>query len=95
MRPLRPGKPEVYDSLVDYLVRPLVAHPEDVRVHTVEGNASVLVELRVNPDDVKRVRGSDGATFRAMQRVLAASRRKDAPKPVLDLVEHDAAGDEE
>mgnify|MGYP003337407860 FL=1 len=59
---------------------------------TVEGEASILLELSVAPSDLARVKGPEGETLRAIRAVLsaAAGRRK----AVLELVEP-SGGDEE
>lgn len=79
-------------ALVEYMVLPLVRNPDDVQVSVVEGNSSVLIELRVHPDDVDRLQANDGARFRAMQQVLSASGGD--RKAVLELIEPDNGGEE-
>lgn len=83
-------------ALVDHVVRGLVSKPDEVRLNTVEGEASVLIELSVAPEDVARVKGPDGDTLRAIRTVLSASAGR--RKAVLELVEPmgaSASGDEE
>lgn len=79
-------------ALVDHVVRGLVKHPDELRINTVEGEASILLELSVAPSDLARVKGPDGETLRALRAVIsaAAGRRK----AVLELIEP-AGGDEE
>jgi predicted RNA-binding protein YlqC (UPF0109 family) len=79
-------------DLVDYMVRPLVRHPEDLSVNEVEGSASLLVELRVHDEDLDAVRGPDREMIKSLQQIVAAS--GGARKIVLDLVEESAAGEE-
>lgn len=81
------------EALVQYLVRPLVGHPDSVSVNVVEGAASVILELRVHPDDVAVVRGDKGQTLNAMQQVLAVA--GGARKAVLDLVDGSSSSEEE
>lgn len=85
--------PEKLVGLVDYLVRPLVEHPDSMRIDVVEGLASVLLELHVHRDDVQRVKGEGRSRLRAMQQVLAVA--GGPRKPVLDLIEADAPFHEE
>ena len=81
------------NALVEYIVKNLVRHPDSVRVNTVDGEASVLLELSVDPADVANVKGPDGETLRALRTVLsAASGRRRA---VLELVEPHSSSDEE
>jgi predicted RNA-binding protein YlqC (UPF0109 family) len=90
-------------ELVRYLVMPLVAHPEAVRVNEVQGEAAVLLELTVDPSDLAKVRGPEGETLQAIRTVLSASsgRRKailelndgSTPAASQDEAEPDAGSD--
>lgn len=72
-------------ELVGFLVRGLVSQPDAVQIHTVEGDASVLIELTVADADLDRVKGPDGETLRAIRTVLSASAGR--RKAVLELIE--------
>lgn len=82
-------------DLVHHLVRPIVANPGDVHVNAIEGDASILLELSVHPDDRARLEEDDGRTLRAIRTILSAASGQ--RKASLDLVAADdgAAGDEE
>ena len=83
-------------GFVEFLARSVVEHPDHISVHSVEGEASLLFELRVHADDLAALTGEDRDVLRAMQQVVAASsRRRGGPRPVLDLIEVDGAGAEE
>jgi uncharacterized protein len=76
------------EELVRYLVTGLVQHADEVHVNVVEGEAVIMVELRLAPSDKGTLTGQNGLYLRAIRQVLsAASGRK---KAVLELVE-DAA----
>ena len=45
------------EALLEYLVKPLTSHPDEVQISAMEGSASVLLELRVHADDMAAVRG--------------------------------------
>ena len=81
------------EALATYMVKSVVANPDDVQVTAVEGAASVVLELRVHDDDVSLVRGEDDSTLRAMQQILAVA--GGPRKPILDLISGDVAGDDE
>ncbi len=72
-------------ELVRFLVEGVVRHPEAVVVNAREGDASVLIELEVDPSDLARVNGPDGATLRAIRQVLSASAGQ--RKAILELVQ--------
>jgi uncharacterized protein len=77
------------EELVHFLVRGLVGNPDEVHVNVVEGEAVVMIELRVAASDVAQLNGQNGLYLRAIRQILsAASGRK---KAVLELVEGDIA----
>ena len=80
-------------DLVHHLVKPIVVHPDDVHVQVVEGEAAVMLEMSVHPDDMERVEGEGGRTLRSIRNVLsaAAGRRK----ATLDLVDKQAMASSE
>lgn len=81
------------EALVKHLVLPIVDHPGDVSLHTVEGEAVVTLELSVHPDDRDAVDGERGRTLRSIRNILSAA--AGSKKATLDLVRDDADGVEE
>jgi predicted RNA-binding protein YlqC (UPF0109 family) len=81
------------EALATYMVKSVVANPDEVVVTVVEGTASVVLELRVHDDDVSLVRGDNDETIRAMQQILAVA--GGPRKAILDLIASDAYGDDE
>ncbi len=84
-------------ALVDHVVRSIVKNPDAMRLNSVEGEASILLELSVAPEDLARVKGPNGDTLRAIRTVLSASAGR--RKAVLELIEpsggsRDAADEE-
>lgn len=78
-------------ELVRYLVKGIVASPDKVHVNQVEGEASLLLELSVDPADLPAVKGPDDITIRAIRTVLSASSGR--RKAILELVDPGQAGD--
>lgn len=74
-------------DLVLHLVRPIVKHPDDVKVAVTDGEAAIQLDLTVHIDDREAVAGDGGRTLRSIRNVLsAAAGRK---KATLDLVDPD------
>ena len=46
-----------YKELVDYMVKSLVDHPDQVEIREVEGEKSTILELRVTKEDIGKVIG--------------------------------------
>jgi len=73
-------------ELLLHLIRPIVAHPDDISVQEVDGEATVLLELTVNSNDYERVEGGNGKTLRAIRNVLSAAAGK--KKATVDLIDN-------
>ena len=59
-------------EVLDHLVRGIVAHPDDVSVHTRNLRRGQVIEVRVNPDDLGKVIGRSGRTATALRTVVGA-----------------------
>jgi len=77
------------ETLVRHVVEPIVDHPEAISVQTVEGEAVVMLELVVHPDDRSKVDGDKGRTLRAIRNILSAA--AGSRKATLDLVDQHGA----
>ncbi len=76
---------KVYD-LVEYIVKALADEPDAVNLSEIEGENSIMLELRVAPEDMGRMIGRKGRTINAMRslaRVLAAKMGK---KVTLEII---------
>lgn len=74
-------------QLVEYIARALVDIPEKVEVTAVESQMSVILELKVAPEDVGKVIGKGGQTAKAMRKILSAAATKLHKKSLLQIVE--------
>jgi predicted RNA-binding protein YlqC (UPF0109 family) len=57
-------------EFLEFLVKALVDHPDDVRVERKVDEMGVLLSLRVNPMDMGQVVGRQGATAKAIRSLL-------------------------
>ncbi len=57
-------------DFLEYVVKSLVDHPEDVKVDRKVDEMGVLLSLRVNPLDMGQVVGRQGATAKAIRSLL-------------------------
>ena len=69
-------------ELVKYIAQSLVEKPEAVDVREVENEDSVVIELRVDPDDMGKVIGKQGRIAKAIRTVVKAASVK-FEKPVF------------
>jgi len=57
-------------AFLEYLVKSLVDHPDDVKVDRKVDEMGVLLTLRVNPLDMGQVVGRQGSTAKAIRALL-------------------------
>jgi len=57
-------------EFLEYLVKSLVDHPEDVKVDRKVDEMGVLLSLHVNPMDMGQVVGRQGATAKSIRSLL-------------------------
>jgi len=69
-------------ELVKYIAASLVDKPEAIDVREVENEDSIVIELRVDPDDMGKVIGKQGRIAKAVRTVVKAASAK-SPKPVF------------
>ncbi len=69
-------------SLVRFVACSLVDKPDAVDVRQVEGDDSVVIELRVDPDDMGKVIGKQGRIAKSIRAVVKAATVKNE-KPVF------------
>lgn len=80
-------------QFVEYIVKSLVGHPDDVIVERLIDEKGVLLTLTVNPDDLGRVIGKRGVTAQSLRTLLRALGTKNDARYNLKIVNND--GDRE
>ena len=73
-------------ELVQFLAQSLVDHPDHVTVTAVEGPETIILELRVAPDDMGKVIGKQGRIAKAIRTVVKAASAKEKKKVVVEIV---------
>ena len=74
-------------DLIEYIVKSLVDHPDQVQVAEVEGEQTSVLELKVAKEDLGKVIGTQGRTARAMRTILGAASTKAKKRSVLEILE--------
>jgi uncharacterized protein len=74
-------------DFVEYIVKNLVEHPDDVKVECFEGERGMIVEIRVNSDDVGKVVGKRGSTINAIRTISMMVCARLGRKVRVELVE--------
>ena len=82
---------EMDKEFVDYVVKALVNHPEDVQVRRSVDDMGVLLELSVNPEDMGKVIGKAGATAKSIRTLLRVLGSRNDARVNLKIVEPDGS----
>lgn len=63
-------RPSHDQEFVEYVVKSIVDHPDDVKVDRTVDEMGVLITLSVNPEDMGQVIGRQGATAKSVRTLL-------------------------
>jgi predicted RNA-binding protein YlqC (UPF0109 family) len=70
-----------------FLVKHLVDNPDEVQVNEIDGERTVVYELRVGDGDMGKVIGKRGNTAKSIRTLLAAASAKTGKRAVLEILE--------
>ena len=73
-------------ELVRFIAKSLVDNPEEVDVREVEGEQSLIIELRVAPEDMGKVIGKQGRIAKAIRTVVKAAATKEKKRVVVEII---------
>lgn len=73
-------------ALVETIAKALVDNPEDVQVNEVAGEQSIIIELKVAPDDMGKVIGKQGRIAKAIRIVVKAAAIKENKRVVVEII---------
>lgn len=75
-------------ELIETIVKPLVDHPESVRVETSETDRTITYQLFVHKDDMGKVIGKQGRVAKAIRTVtFAGVSTQQQKRTVLEIVD--------
>ncbi len=74
-------------ELIEQIAKALVDNPDAVQVKEIEGEQTVVIELKVAKEDLGKVIGKQGRTARAMRTILSAASTKLRKRAVLEIIE--------
>jgi len=73
-------------ELLEYVARSLVDDPAQVSVKESRSGNTVILELRVAPDDMGRVIGKSGRMANAIRSLLRVAAAKEGKRVQLDIL---------
>jgi predicted RNA-binding protein YlqC (UPF0109 family) len=78
---------EAMKELVEFIAKALVDFPEQVDVKQVEGERSIILELRVAPEDMGKVIGKQGRIAKAIRTVVNAAAIKENKRVMVEIIQ--------
>ncbi|MDO4793770.1 KH domain-containing protein [Filifactor villosus] len=74
-------------EIVAYIAKSLVDNPEAVEVSETFGQQSIIIELKVAPEDMGKVIGKQGRIAKAIRTVVRAIATKENKKVIIEIID--------
>lgn len=74
-------------EFIEFIVKHLVDNPDAVQINVINGERTVVFELRVGEGDMGKVIGRHGQTARSLRTLLSAASAKNGKRAVLEILE--------
>ncbi len=74
-------------SVLEAIAKSLVDAPREVQITEIDGEKTVIFELRCNAKDVGKIIGKSGKTVGAMRTILNSMAAKQGRKAMLEVVD--------
>lgn len=74
-------------DLLEFIAKSLVDHPDDVNVHQIEGERSLILELKVAEEDMGKVIGKQGRIAKAIRTVINAAAVKEDKRVIVEIIQ--------
>ena len=74
-------------AILETIAKSLVDQPGDVRITEIEGDKTIIFELRCNAKDIGKIIGKSGKTVGAMRVLLNSMAAKQGRKAMLEVVD--------
>ena len=74
-------------TLLETIAKSLVDAPNEVQITEVDGEKTIIFELRCNAKDVGKIIGKSGKTVGAMRTLLNSIAAKQGRKAMLEVVD--------
>ncbi len=73
-------------DLAEYLIKSLADYPEKVELQEREEDDTVLIELKISPDDLGKIIGKNGNTINAIRTVLQTAASSQKKRTKLEVI---------
>lgn len=74
-------------ELLETITKSLVDDPDSVSINQIEGESSVVLELRVARDDMGKVIGKQGRIAKAIRTIIKAAAVKEEKRVSVEIID--------
>jgi hypothetical protein len=74
-------------ELLEYLAKALVDNPDDVEIEVIEGERSMILQLKVNQEDIGKVIGKQGRIAQALRTIVKAAATKQGKNAIVEILD--------
>jgi predicted RNA-binding protein YlqC (UPF0109 family) len=74
-------------EFIEYIVKNLVDHPDQVTVNELQGEKTTVYELRCGQGDLGKVIGKKGQTAKSIRTLVTAVSAKRGKRAVVEILE--------
>ena len=74
-------------DLVELIAKALVDHPDQVQVMEKETDKTIVIELRVAPEDMGKVIGKQGRIAGAIRSIVKSAANREDKKVIVDILQ--------
>ena len=74
-------------ELVEVSAKSLVDNPNEVHVNEIQGEQSLILELKVAPEDMGKVIGKQGRVAKAIRTVVKAAALNEEKKVAVEIID--------
>jgi len=76
----------VVKEFVEFVVRALVDSPDAVEINQVEGERTIVIEVKVASEDLGKIIGKQGRIANALRTIVKAAAMKDDKRVTLEIL---------
>jgi predicted RNA-binding protein YlqC (UPF0109 family) len=74
-------------ELVAFIAESIVDEPDKISVNEVQGERTIVFELRVSPNDMGKIIGKKGRVIRAIRSLVQAAAMKEGKRATVEVLE--------
>lgn len=73
-------------AFIEYVVKSVVDHPDDVKIEQSERGGATVYQLKLHPDDVGKIIGKGGVMINAMRSLVQAASAKKGQRSLIEVI---------